>query len=249
MTYSAKTYSAKPGEIGRTWFVMDASDEVLGRLATRAATVIRGKHKPVFTAHTDTGDFVVVVNAEKVKLTGNKLDKKKFRRHTGYPGGLVEIPYRRLLETHPERAIEQAVYGMLPKGRLGRQLRHKLKVYKGAEHPHSSQKPEPLTIDGPIPVKMEPEPQPKPRKPQAKKPAKPKEDKAKPARKAPAKRKPSAKKSAPKKSKPVEEEAPVAEAPVAEAPPADPEAPTAAGGSGGAGAEGAGAPSIKEDKS
>ncbi len=153
-----KTYSAKPGEIGRTWFVMDASDEVLGRLATRVATVIRGKHKPVFTAHTDTGDFVVVVNAEKVKLTGNKLDKKRFRRHTGYPGGLVEIPYRRLLETHPERAIEQAVYGMLPKGRLGRQLRHKLKVYAGPEHPHASQSPEPLTVGGPIPVHVAPPP-------------------------------------------------------------------------------------------
>jgi large subunit ribosomal protein L13 len=165
-----KTYSAKPGEIGRTWFVMDASDEVLGRLATRAATVIRGKHKPVFTAHTDTGDFVVVVNAEKVKLTGNKLDKKKFRRHTGYPGGLVEIPYRRLLETHPERAIEQAVYGMLPKGRLGRQLRHKLKVYAGPEHPHASQQPEPLTVSGPIPVHVAPPPPMKPRKPKEKKP-------------------------------------------------------------------------------
>ena len=171
MTYSAKTYSAKPGEIGRKWFVMDASDEVLGRLATRAATVIRGKHKPVFTAHTDTGDFVVVVNAEKVKLTGNKLDKKKFRRHTGYPGGLVEIPYRRLLETHPERAIEQAVYGMLPKGRLGRQLRHKLKVYAGPEHPHESQQPEPLTVSGPIPVHVAPPPPMKPRKPKEKKPA------------------------------------------------------------------------------
>ena len=164
-----KTYSAKPGEIGRTWFVMDADGAVLGRLATRAATVIRGKHKPVFTAHTDTGDFVVVINAEKVKLTGNKLDRKRFRRHTGYPGGLVEIPYRRLLETHPERAIEKAVYGMLPKGRLGRQLRHKLKVYKGAEHPHSSQKPEPLGVDGPIPVHVEPPPARRARKPKPKK--------------------------------------------------------------------------------
>jgi large subunit ribosomal protein L13 len=147
-----KTYSAKPGEIERRWFVVDATDQVLGRLASRVAAVIRGKHKPVFTPHTDTGDFVVVVNAEKVKLTGNKLDRKRFRRHTGYPGGLVEIPYRRLLETHPERAIEQAVWGMLPKGRLGRQLRHKLKVYKGAEHPHTSQKPGPLEAGATIPV-------------------------------------------------------------------------------------------------
>ena len=166
-----KTYSAKPGEIGRHWFVMDAEGEVLGRLATRAAHVIRGKHKPPFTPHADVGDFVVVVNAEKVKLTGNKLDRKQFRRHTGYPGGLVEIPYRRLLATHPERAIEQAVYGMLPKGRLGRQLRHKLKVYKGAEHPHESQKPEPLAVQGPIPVYVEPPPPRKPRKPKVKKDA------------------------------------------------------------------------------
>jgi large subunit ribosomal protein L13 len=149
---NAKTYSAKPNEVERRWFVIDASDQVLGRLATRVAHVIRGKHKPHFTLHEDVGDFVVVINAEKVKLTGNKLDKKQFRRHTGYPGGLVEIPYRRLLATHPERAIQSAVYGMLPKGRLGRQLRHKLKVYGGAEHPHESQKPEVLSVSGPIPV-------------------------------------------------------------------------------------------------
>ena len=186
-----KTYSAKPGEIGRKWFVMDASDEVLGRLATRAATVIRGKHKPVFTAHTDTGDFVVVVNAEKVKLTGNKLDKKRYRRHTGYPGGLVEIPYRRLLETHPERAIEQAVYGMLPKGRLGRQLRHKLKVYAGPEHPHESQQPEPLSVSGPIPVHVAPPPPMKPRKPKEKKSSEAKASAAK----STAKKKPAARKS------------------------------------------------------
>lgn len=159
-----KTYSAKQHEIGRAWFVLDATDQVLGRLATRVATVIRGKHKPPFTPHLDVGDFVVVVNAEKVKLTGNKLDNKLFRRHTGYPGGLVEIPYRRLLETHPERAIEQAVYGMLPKGRLGRQLRTKLKVYGGPNHPHESQKPEVLTVEGPIPVHLEPPPKPGMRK-------------------------------------------------------------------------------------
>jgi len=174
-----KTYSAKPHEIGRTWFVLDATDQVLGRLATRVATVIRGKHKPPYTPHLDVGDFVIVVNAEKVKLTGNKLDAKQFRRHTGYPGGLVEIPYRRLLETHPERAIEQAVWGMLPKGRLGRDLRSKLKVYGGPNHPHSSQKPQELTVNGPIPVHVAPEPKPKPRpktekkaaEPQVKKPA------------------------------------------------------------------------------
>lgn len=183
-----KTYSAKPGEIGRKWFVVDASDQVLGRLATRVATVIRGKHKPVFTAHTDTGDFVVVVNAEKVKLTGNKLDRKQYRRHTGYPGGLVEIPYRKLMETHPERAIEQAVYGMLPKGRLGRQLRHKLKVYAGPEHPHASQQPEPLTVSGPIPVHVAPPPPMKPRKPKPKKASTT-------ASKSPPKKKPAARKS------------------------------------------------------
>ncbi len=166
-----KTYSAKPHEIGRTWFVLDATDQVLGRLATRVATVIRGKHKPPFTPHLDVGDFVIVINAEKVKLTGNKLDAKQFRRHTGYPGGLVEIPYRRLLETHPERAIEQAVYGMLPKGRLGRELRMKLKAYAGPDHPHSSQKPQVLTVDGPIPVHLDPEPKPKPRAKKEKKPA------------------------------------------------------------------------------
>jgi large subunit ribosomal protein L13 len=176
-----RTYSAKPHEVGRAWFVLDATDQVLGRLATRVATVIRGKHKPPFTPHLDLGDFVIVINAEKVKLTGNKLDAKQFRRHTGYPGGLVEIPYRRLLETHPERAIEQAVYGMLPKGRLGRELRLKLKVYAGPNHPHSSQKPEVLTVDGPIPVHLTPEPKPKPRPKQEKKPAAASAAKKKPA--------------------------------------------------------------------
>ena len=191
-----KTYSAKPREVGRRWFVVDAEGQVLGRLATRVATVIRGKHKPPFTPHLDVGDFVVVVNAEKVKLTGNKLDRKLFRRHTGYPGGLVEIPYRRLLETHPERAIESAVWGMLPKGRLGRQLRHKLKVYPGPKHPHESQKPEVLSVDGPIPVYVDPEPAPGPRKQREKKPA----ATAKPAAKATAKKAGARKKSGPRKS-------------------------------------------------
>jgi large subunit ribosomal protein L13 len=152
--------------------------------------VIRGKHKPVFTLHADVGDFVVVINAEKVKLTGNKLDKKQFRRHTGYPGGLVEIPYRKLLETHPERAIQSAVFGMLPKGRLGRQLRHKLKVYAGPAHPHESQKPEVLGVEGPIPVYVGPETAPKPRKPSKPKSKKPTtaKAKAKPAAKSTAKK-------------------------------------------------------------
>jgi large subunit ribosomal protein L13 len=194
---NAKTYSAKPREVGRKWFVMDAEDQILGRLATRVAHVIRGKHKPPFTPHLDVGDFVVVVNAEKVKLTGNKLDRKKFRRHTGYPGGLVEIPYRRLLDTHPERAIEQAVWGMLPKGRLGRQLRGKLKVYKGAEHPHSSQKPEPLGVAGPIPVYVDPEPPPGKRK---KKEAKKAAADGETTRKKPATRKATGRKATAKKS-------------------------------------------------
>ena len=192
-----KTYSAKPNEIERRWFVMDATDVVLGRLATRAATVIRGKHKPVFTPHIDTGDFVVVINAAKVKLTGNKLENKKFRRHSGYPGGLTEIPYGRLLETHPERAIESAVWGMLPKGRLGRQLRGKLKVYAGEAHPHSSQQPEVLTADGPIPVYVGPAPKvtPKPKREKKKAPASAAKSKAKPA----AKKTTARKKSAPRK--------------------------------------------------
>lgn len=150
-----RTFSAKPGEFVRNWYVIDAEGEVLGRLASRAALVLRGKHKPVFTLHTDTGDFVIVINAEKVKLTGRKLDDKMYRRHSGYPGGLTEIPYRRLLETHPERAIERAVWGMLPHNRLGRRLLRKLKVYRGADHPHASQKPQPLSVGGPIPVSVE----------------------------------------------------------------------------------------------
>lgn len=150
-----KTFSAKPGEFVRTWFVVDAEGQVLGRLASRVAAVLRGKHKPVFTRHTDTGDFVVVINAEKVKLTGRKLDDKMYRRHSEYPGGLTEMPYRRLLATHPERAIERAVKGMLPHTSLGRRQLRKLKVYGGPDHPHGSQKPQPLGVSGPIPVSLE----------------------------------------------------------------------------------------------
>lgn len=150
-----KTFSAKPGEFVRVWYVIDAEDQVLGRLASRAAVVLRGKHKPVYTRHADTGDFVIVVNAEKVKLTGNKLDGKMYVRHSEYPGGLTQIPYRRLMETHPERAIEHAVKGMLPHNILGRNQMRKLKVYKGPGHPHESQKPLPLSVDGDIPVVVE----------------------------------------------------------------------------------------------
>src|SRR5207237_7609164 len=142
-------------EFFRSWYVIDAADEVLSRLASRAALVLRGKHKAVFTPHVDAGDFVVVINAEKVKLTGNKLDGKMYVRHSEYPGGLTQIPYRRLLETHPERAIERAVKGMLPHNILGRNQMRKLKVYKGPSHPHESQKPQPLSVGGEIPVVVE----------------------------------------------------------------------------------------------
>lgn len=142
-----KTYSAKPGEVPRKWYVVDAEGEVLGRLATRIATILRGKHKPQFTPHMDVGDFIVVVNAEKIRLTGGKLEQKQDHRHSGYPGGLRSLWYEKLLEKNPERAIRRAVWGMLPKTTLGRRQLRKLKVYRGPEHPHRAQRPEPL--DGP----------------------------------------------------------------------------------------------------
>jgi large subunit ribosomal protein L13 len=141
-----RTYSPKPGEIERQWHVIDASDVVLGRLATHAATLLRGKHKPTFAPHVDTGDFVVVVNAGKVALTGNKRQTKVAYRHSGYPGGLKQVGYEELLDKHPERAIELAVKGMLPHNKLGRKLIRKLKVYPGAEHPHAAQQPKPFEI-------------------------------------------------------------------------------------------------------
>jgi len=136
------TYMAKPAEVDRKWYIIDATDQILGRLASEVASILRGKHKPTYTPHIDTGDFVIVVNADKVKLSGNKLDQKKYRYHSGYPGGLKEIDYRTLLQRKPEKAVEIAVKGMLPKNRLGRQMFKKLKVYKGNEHPHEAQKPE-----------------------------------------------------------------------------------------------------------
>jgi large subunit ribosomal protein L13 len=139
-----RTYSPKPGEIERQWHVIDASDVVLGRLATHAATLLRGKHKPTFAPHVDMGDFVVVINASKVALTGNKRATKVAYRHSGYPGGLKQIGYEELLSTRPERAVEIAVRGMLPHNRLGRKLIGKLKVYAGAEHPHVAQQPKPF---------------------------------------------------------------------------------------------------------
>src|SRR5690554_2373907 len=135
------TYMAKPEEIQHEWYVIDADGQTLGRLATEIATILRGKHKTTFTPHVDTGDFVIVINAEKVKLTGNKLDQKKYYRHSGYPGGLKEMTYRRLLEKKPELIIEKAVKSMIPHNKLGRQIINKLKVYAGPDHPHQAQQP------------------------------------------------------------------------------------------------------------
>ena len=137
-----KTQYAKKEDTERKWFVVDADDQVLGRLAVRIATYLRGKHKPVFTPSVDTGDFVIVVNAEKVKLTGRKLDDKVYYWHTGYPGGIKSETARERLEKKPEQIIRDAVWGMLPKNRLGRAMFKKLKVYKGSDHPHKAQKPE-----------------------------------------------------------------------------------------------------------
>jgi large subunit ribosomal protein L13 len=140
------TYSPKPGEITRDWHVIDAEDIVLGRLAVTAATLLRGKHKPQFAPHVDTGDFVIVVNASKIALTGNKATDKMAYRHSGRPGGLSAVPYGELLASDPRKAVERAVWGMLPKNKLSRQLIKKLKVYSGPEHPHSAQKPQPYQI-------------------------------------------------------------------------------------------------------
>ncbi|GMT47062.1 MAG: 50S ribosomal protein L13 [bacterium] len=141
-----KTCFAKKGEVERKWYLVDASDKVLGRLATRIATYLRGKHKARFTPNIDTGDFIVVVNAEKVTLTGKKLDDKIYYHHTGYPGGIKAETARKRLQRKPEAVIMDAVWGMLPKNRLGRAMLKKLKVYRGAEHPHESQQPETITL-------------------------------------------------------------------------------------------------------
>ncbi len=141
-----KTFTAKPYEVARQWYVVDAQGQTLGRLATRVATVLRGKHKPVYTPHVDCGDYVIVVNADKINVTGQKLDQKIYYRHSGYPGGIKQVTLRRRLLTHPERVIESAVRGMLPKNRLGRKMFRKLKVYAGPDHPHEAQQPKPLEI-------------------------------------------------------------------------------------------------------
>ena len=142
-----RTFTPKAGEIQREWLVIDATDVVLGRLASHAAALLRGKHKPTFANHLDTGDFVVIVNAAKVALTGQKLQKKLAYRHSGYPGGLSSETYVEMLEKHPTRAVEKAVRGMLPKNSLGAQQLTKLKVYRGAEHPHGAQQPKTFTLD------------------------------------------------------------------------------------------------------
>ena len=141
-----KTFSAKPAEVERQWWVVDAEGQTLGRLATRIATVLRGKHKPIYTPHIDTGDYVIVINAEKIEVTGKKLDTIVYYRHSGYPGGLKERTLREQLVKFPERPIEEAVKGMLPKSKLGRHMLKKLKVYTGTEHPHTAQQPQLLDL-------------------------------------------------------------------------------------------------------
>ena len=141
-----KTYSVKKADITRSWYLVDAEGMVLGRLAAEVAGILRGKNKPIFTTHMDVGDHVVVVNAEKVMLTGNKLQKKVHYRHSGYPGGLRETPYEVLLRDKPEMVVEKAVKGMLPKNRLGRSMLKKLHVYAGPDHPHLAQKPEKIEL-------------------------------------------------------------------------------------------------------
>lgn len=139
-----RTYSAKKEEIVRRWYVVDATDQTLGRLATQIANVLRGKTKPIYTPHVDCGDYVIVVNAEKIRVTGHKLDEKFYHRHSGYPGGLTSISLREQLRLHPDRVITEAVRRMLPKNLLSNEILKKLKVYAGSEHPHAAQNPEPL---------------------------------------------------------------------------------------------------------
>lgn len=143
-----KTYMAKPKEIEKKWFVIDAEGKTLGRLASEAAAILKGKHKPTYTPHIDTGDFVVVVNADKIELTGKKLQQKLYRRHSRFPGGLKEVTYQTLMREKPTVAVEKAIKGMLPHNRLGRAMGKKLKVYVGTEHPHQAQKPEVWELRG-----------------------------------------------------------------------------------------------------
>jgi large subunit ribosomal protein L13 len=144
------TFSPKPGDIQRQWFEVDADGAVLGRLASEVARLLRGKHKPIFAPHVDTGDHVIVLNASKVQMTAGKADKKLHYRHSGYPGGLKARTYRELLANAPEETVRRAVKGMLPKGPLGRQMIRKLKVYAGPTHPHAAQTPKPITLDASV---------------------------------------------------------------------------------------------------
>ena len=141
-----KTLSIKQEDVRRSWYVIDATDRTLGRLSTQIAIRIRGKHKAEFTPHVDTGDYVVVINAEKVRVTGNKLNDKIYNHHTGFPGGIKSISLAKVMQKSPEKAVEMAVKGMMPKGKLGRSMISKLKVYAGSEHPHAAQQPQPLEI-------------------------------------------------------------------------------------------------------
>ena len=143
-----KTFSAKPHEVQRGWYIVDATGKVLGRVAAEVARRLRGKHKPEFTPHVDTGDYIVVVNADKLRVTGNKTKDKLYHRHTGYPGGIYSTSFEKLQAKHPERVLQLAVKGMLPKGPLGYAMIKKMKVYAGADHPHAAQQPKPLQIEG-----------------------------------------------------------------------------------------------------
>jgi len=141
-----KTYSAKPSEVHHGWYVVDAQGKVLGRLATRIAQRLRGKHRPEYTPHVDTGDYIVVVNADKLRVTGNKAEQKKYYRHTGYPGGIRETTFAVLHAKHPDRVLQKAVKGMMPKGPLGNAMLKKLKIYAGEAHPHDAQRPQALDL-------------------------------------------------------------------------------------------------------
>lgn len=142
-----KTYYAKPNEVERAWLLIDASDQILGRVATKAAHLLKGKHKPQYTPHVDTGDFVVIINADKIRVTGVKATDKEYFHHSGYPGGLKSETFQEAMAKHPERVIERAVKGMLPKNTLGRNMAKKLKVYAGAEHPHMAQQPREIKME------------------------------------------------------------------------------------------------------
>ena len=147
MEENVKTYYAKPGEVEREWVLIDAEDQVLGRVATKAATILKGKHKPQYTPHVDTGDFVVIINADKIRLTGTKAQQKEYYRHSGFPGGLKMETYAEAMEKNPERVVERAVKGMLPKNTLGRAMGKKLKVYAGPDHPHAPQQPRQIKVE------------------------------------------------------------------------------------------------------